>query len=285
MESGRVSITDNADPMNVVVYKRGATVSGSRLVCEQPVFKKGASASDNSLITARNSLVVENNFGYSSPQAVNGGNSTAPGIERVDVDKDGRGCHTVWKSNVVSPTVVPKLSLANGLIYAYTKPPRRDRADAWYLTTLDFCTGEHRYSRLAGSGLGFNNNYAPVTLGPDGAAYVGVLGGLVRFADSTPPAGAPAGARAGCSKAPRLTLAVRRVKARDGSCALRAAVAGSDRALVRRVRFTAGRRTALDRRKPFAATLRSGARSVRATARLRDGRLVRLRAKVRGCGG
>ena len=285
MESGRVAITDNADPMNVVVYKRGVTVRGSRVVCEQPVFRKGASATDNSLITARNSLVVENNYGYSSPQAVNGGNSTAPGIERVDVDKDGTGCHTVWKSNTVAPTVVPKLSLATGLVYAYTKPPRKDRADAWYLTALDFCTGEHRFSRLAGSGFGFNNNYAPVTLGPDGAAYVGVLGGLVRFADSTPPRGAPAGSRAGCSKAPRLKLTARRVKAKDGSCALRAAVGGADRGLVRRVRFNAGRRTALDRRKPFASTLRSRARSVRAAARLSDGRLVRLRLSLRRCRG
>ena len=284
MERGRVAITDNADPMNVAVYKRGATVGGSRVVCEQPVFRKGASATDNSLITARNSLVVENNYGYSSPQAVNGGNSTAPGMERVDVNKDGKGCRTVWKSNAVAPTVVPKLSLANGLIYAYTKPPRKDRADAWYLTALDFCTGEHRFSRLAGSGLGFNNNYAPVTLGPDGSAYVGVLGGLVRFADSTPPQGAPDGSRAGCSKAPRLRLSARRVKAKDGTCALRASVGGADRALVRRVRFGAGRRSALDRRRPFGATLRSRSRAVRATVRMRDGKVIRLRAKLRRCG-
>ena len=37
------------------------------------------------------------------------------------------------------------------------------------------------YRRLAGTGFGFNNNYAPVTLGPDGTAYVGVLGGVVAF--------------------------------------------------------------------------------------------------------
>ena len=42
---------------------------------------------------------------------------------------------------------------------------------------------------LAGEGLGFNNNYAPVSLGPDGSAYVGVLGGLVRLADAVPPPG------------------------------------------------------------------------------------------------
>ena len=45
-----VAITDNADPMNVVVYKRAATVSGPRLACTQPVFKPGAGATDNSLI-------------------------------------------------------------------------------------------------------------------------------------------------------------------------------------------------------------------------------------------
>jgi hypothetical protein len=40
------------------------------------------------------------------------------------------------------------------------------------------------WRRLAGEGLGFNNNYAPVTIAPNGAAYVGVLGGLVNFRDA-----------------------------------------------------------------------------------------------------
>jgi hypothetical protein len=70
------------------------------------------------------------------------------------------------------------------LIYSYTKPARpKDEVDAWYLTALDFRTGKTVFKKLAGTGLGFNNNYAPVTLGPDGAAYVGALGGLVRLSD------------------------------------------------------------------------------------------------------
>ena len=36
-----VAITDNADPMQVVVYKRARTVSGSRLMCKHAVFSKG----------------------------------------------------------------------------------------------------------------------------------------------------------------------------------------------------------------------------------------------------
>ena len=47
MGSDHVSITDNADPMDVVVYRRAARVEGSRLVCMEPVFEKGQSATDN----------------------------------------------------------------------------------------------------------------------------------------------------------------------------------------------------------------------------------------------
>jgi hypothetical protein len=75
--------------------------------------------------------------------------------------------------------VVPKLSLANGLVYTYTKRPSANGEDPWYLTALDFRDGRTVYRRLAGEGLGYN--YAPVTLDPDGTAYVGALGGLVAF--------------------------------------------------------------------------------------------------------
>jgi hypothetical protein len=191
MADGLVTITDNADPMNVVVMQRGRTAAGPRTVCSAPVFRPGESATDNSLIAAGRSIVVENNFGYTGPGSTQQGRSTAPGIERVDVDPVARTCTKVWRSEERSPTVVPKLSLATGLVYVYVKEPQpAGGADLWYLTALDFRTGRTVYKVLAGEGLGFNNNYAPITLGPDGSAYVGVLGGLVRLADATPPPGA-----------------------------------------------------------------------------------------------
>ena len=64
-----------------------------------------------------------------------------------------------------------------------TKPPTADGTDPWYFTAVDWRTGQVIYKRLAGTGLGFNNNWAPVTLGPDGTAYVGALGGLVLLRD------------------------------------------------------------------------------------------------------
>jgi hypothetical protein len=174
-----VAITDNADPIDVVVYRR----ANGGLVCAQPVFQKGQSDTDQSLVAAGNSLIAENNYGYSSPLATENGGSTAPGLERVDIDQSGAGCHPVWQSNERAPSVVPKVSLGAGLVYTYTKDARSDGKDAWYFTALDFRDGHTVYKRLAGEGLGFNNNYAPVTLGPDGTAYVGVLGGLVELRD------------------------------------------------------------------------------------------------------
>jgi hypothetical protein len=80
--------------------------------------------------------------------------------------------------------VVPKVSARAGLVYTYTKPKRDDDQDAWYLTAVDFDTGKVVWRRLSGEGLGYNNNYAPVTIAPNGTAYVGVLGGMVKFRDA-----------------------------------------------------------------------------------------------------
>jgi outer membrane protein assembly factor BamB len=196
-----VAITDNADPMQVMVVRRKADLKvnkrfgkkkhrrrrgeRARIACQHDVFEPGAGSTDQSLIVAGRSIVTENNFGYTGPLSVQDGRTTVPGLERVDLRKRGRGCRTVWHSDEIAPSVVPKLSLANGLVYTYTKPPRDDGADVWFLTAIDFHTGETVWKRFAGEGLGFNNNFAPVTLAPDGTAYVGVLGGLVRFADGS----------------------------------------------------------------------------------------------------
>jgi len=102
-----------------------------------------------------------------------------------EVRRSGHGCHRVWHSGERAPSVVPKLSLANGLVYTYTKPLRADGKDAWYLTAIDFRSGRTVWSRLAGVGFGYNNNYAPVTIGRHGIAYVGVLGGLTMFRDGS----------------------------------------------------------------------------------------------------
>lgn len=256
-----VAITDNADPMDVVVYKRAARVDGSRLVCKVPVFSKGASDTDQSLIATPTSIVTENNYGYSTPAAAEEGATTTPGLERIDVTANG--CSKVWHSDEIAPSVVPKLSLANGIVYTYTKPPNANREDGWYLTALDFATGKTLWKALAGEGLGFNNNYAPVTLGPDHAAYVGVLGGLVRMADSTP--GATPAAR------PKLRLNARRFR-RDHR-RVRLSLGGFDRRYVTGVEYTAGGKpVARATKSPFREIVRTRGRRLAAHVTMTDGR-------------
>jgi hypothetical protein len=260
MGTDYVAITDNADPMNVVVYKRAAQVEGSRLVCKVPVFSKGASDTDQSLIATPTSIVTENNYGYANPAAVQEGKTTTPGLERIDVDANG--CRKVWHSDEIAPSVVPKLSLATGIVYTYTKPANADGEDGWYLTALDFATGKTLWRALAGEGLGYNNNYAPVTLGPDGSAYVGVLGGLVRLADASP--AAPPAAK------PRLRVDARRV--RDGR-RVRLSLGGFDRRYARNVEYRAGKkRLGRSTKSPFRIIVRTRARRVEAFVTMSDGR-------------
>jgi hypothetical protein len=177
-----VAITDNADPMNIVVYRRARHLRRRRVVCQHPVFPRGAGATENSLIGTGRSLIVENNHGYAPPpDATTGGRTTSPGLERVDVARDGKGCRTVWRSTERAPSVVPKLSLANGLVYTVTKPP--GTPDAWYLTALGFRSGATVWKRLLGTGTYFNNHYAGISISPRGTLYLGVLGGTIRLAD------------------------------------------------------------------------------------------------------
>jgi hypothetical protein len=128
-------------------------------------------------------MIVENNYGYTGPLATSGGATTEPGITRVDLDAGG-GCHTVWTNTREHvPSTVSKLSLATGLMYTYTKDPEPNGTDAWYFTAVDFATGRTVFKRLAGTGLGYNNHYAPVSIAANGTAYVGALGGLVALRD------------------------------------------------------------------------------------------------------
>lgn len=185
---GYIAVADNADPqMNVLVYRRGRAVDGDRLLCKQPVFAPGRSATENSLIGYRNSVIVENNYGYDILTTMAFGRTSEPGLVRIDVDPDGQGCHVVWESSEIAQTVVPKLSRGNGLVYVYTKMAGAPLfTDAFYFTAIDFQTGETVYKHLAGTGLRYDNHFSPVTIGPDGTAYVGTVNGLLALRDRTP---------------------------------------------------------------------------------------------------
>jgi hypothetical protein len=188
MRGGYVAITDNADPMNVVVYRKARKLRRGRrrLVCEVPVFEPGASATENSLITNGSSLYVENNHGYQDPFGPQSGALTTPGFARVDVRRRGRGCRKIWTNTTErAPSVVPKLSTKTGLIYTYTRDQSSvPSSQPWYWTAISARTGQTAFKVYAGNGLGFNNNYAGLAIGPTGTAYLGVTGGMLALRDA-----------------------------------------------------------------------------------------------------
>ena len=179
-----VAITDNADPqMHVVFYRRSGTGS-DREICRAPVFAPGASDTENSLVYAGGtSVIVENNYGYAGVQSTLLGRTTTPGVAKVDLDESAGTCHVAWTTNVSAPTSVPKVSLGNGLLYLYTKPASLFFDDSWYFTAIDVRTGVVQWSQRTGNGIQWNNHYASVYLGPDGAAYIATVAGMIRLQD------------------------------------------------------------------------------------------------------
>jgi hypothetical protein len=183
-----VVITDNAEPrMNVLFYDRRDGVA-DRLLCKVPVFAAGASATDNSLTYAGGtpdgprSVIVENNYGYDGVQSTILGKSTAGGVAKVSINPDN-SCQVDWTNPIVSPTPVPKASLGNGLIYLYAKPASNPLDDSWYFAAVDIRTGQTKWMQRTGNGIQWNNHYASIYLGPDGAAYMPTLTGMIRFKD------------------------------------------------------------------------------------------------------
>jgi hypothetical protein len=183
--SDLVAITDNANPrINILVYHRGLGYSGNRLICKVPIFSPGNSSTENSLIGWGKSLIAENNYGYDLFPTMMFGRIGVGGTVRVDVNEDETSCRVVWENREISQTTVPKLSAETGLVYLYTKDPGVGRGiDAYYLTAVELETGKRVFRVLAGTGVSYDNNWAPITLGSSGCAYVGVLRGLVQICD------------------------------------------------------------------------------------------------------
>ena len=183
-----VAIVDDAVPnAQIRVFRRKENIIGERKVCTTAIFEPGESATENSLMVYGNAMVVQNDYGHDY-----NGNAlqTSPGITRVDVRADRSGCNVTWYNDKMLSQSLPRLSTATGLLYFYTfkKPDPDASMGGWYLTAVDFSTGEELWDRLIGAGTGsmidtLSSVTAPVVLGPNGAAYVGIRTGVVMAAD------------------------------------------------------------------------------------------------------
>jgi len=178
-----VAIADNsAGRIHLNVYRR----EDGEQICQFPMFEEGASATENSAIGYGNDVVLENNAGYAGPF----GNPelTVAGLERLHVRDDRSGCDLVWSTQEFTAQTTPRLSTETGLIYTYSVKPGPPLFGfipryGWYFGALDWETGERAFEVWVGNGGQWNNVLDPVTLGPNGTAYVGTKNGLMAIRD------------------------------------------------------------------------------------------------------
>ena len=185
-----VAITDNADPMQVVVYRRARRVRRQPRGLLGPGLLQGASATENSLVGAGRTIIVTNNYGYTGPDrdrrpaasrrpASSGSTSTATaggatGCGRTTSTAPRRRCRSS-RSATDSSTRSPRT------------PSRQDPLgieDAWYLSAFDARTGQLVYRSATAPASASTSTTPRSRSAPTGTAYVGVLGGLVRIADT-----------------------------------------------------------------------------------------------------
>ena len=166
-----------------MVFEQNPTAGKSALFCKVPVFHPDKGTSANSMVAMGDSLIVENNFGYQGPYE---NISAEPGLARIDIFREEKQCSLAWENMTISaPSSVPKASLSAGLVYLYTRDDSNP-ADmhAWYFTAVDVHTGEVVFKVLTGVGKKFNNHYGSISITPDGSAYIGTMGGVVRVRDT-----------------------------------------------------------------------------------------------------
>ncbi|MCW2967612.1 MAG: hypothetical protein JWM71_1384 [Solirubrobacteraceae bacterium] len=181
---GYVAVADGNDPPRLLVMRRSGRAA-RRLACSVPLFTPGHGSVEAQLVVAGHAIVASNAYGYDTPLSTEDGKTTLGGISQVLVGP--RGCRTRWRSKVISPSAQPVVSRATGLLYTLDKPA--GFPDRWDLAALDWRTGKVRFRALAGEGLGFNSNGGAVALAPNGSAFAGTFGGVVRFSDVGGPNG------------------------------------------------------------------------------------------------
>jgi outer membrane protein assembly factor BamB len=197
-EGKYVAITDNAEQMKVVVYRTDARLGPKeeRVVCEVPAFEfpeAGKGANSNSLVGSRNSIIVQNTTDYLWDWAeyddAHLEHPGKPGIARIDIDPNGRGCTKVWVNKEVRTTMARSLSTRTGLIYNQDrKYDDKNKVNAYYFVALNFRTGEVVWEKLAGTfartgPATFDNIWPAMGFGPNGALYGTNIGGVTILRD------------------------------------------------------------------------------------------------------
>ena len=113
------------------------------------------------------------------------GRSPRPGFARVDVESRRPGLPQGLDEHAPSARRRSSRSCPRDRpdLHLHARPRARSRSPALLLDGDQRTHGQTAFKVYAGNGLGFNNNYAGLALGPTGTAYLGVTGGLIALRD------------------------------------------------------------------------------------------------------
>ncbi len=229
IEHKYVAICDKAEKMKVLIYRRGEEVAmGEKPVLSIPVFPdynegtkliKINRGCENSMIAYDRYLLIGNTSSYSDPFAFEG--DTPGGVIRINIldalkfrsDYNNADWNSHWltvkdkkkpflghwynqEANVLTAT--PKLSLKQGLVYAYTTTKEENGKIYWCLKAINFETGKVYFKilisefkkrgtfiRKDNKGIRqfdeFDNAWATVSVGRNNDVFVGLYTGMIIF--------------------------------------------------------------------------------------------------------
>ena len=183
-----VAIGDNAEQLHVVVYRTDERLDPDqeRVVCQVAVFGFGRGGVEDSFVGSGRSIVLANNYGAQLDPKTFLSAPSEPGVARVDIAPNGKGCELVWTNTTVTPASYgAKLSTKTGLVYLFARQPDPvSGVDVWYWTAVDFRTGETAWQQLVGTGRWFDGYWPLPFLGPTGIGYMATYGGIVAIRDT-----------------------------------------------------------------------------------------------------
>jgi hypothetical protein len=180
------SINGQGDRGLLLVLETGAEAmpDADREVCRMPLFKPGRSDMKNTLMGYGRSLVAENNWGGDFFELLD----FEPGLARVDVREDHSGCDLVWEDYTIASQVPPRLSTGDGHIYLYARERGTpDDLHAFYLTAIDFETGEVVSELFVGTGRAIDNPMLSSDFWPGGVYVGGIRNGIITLRDGAQP--------------------------------------------------------------------------------------------------
>ncbi|MYT29444.1 MULTISPECIES: hypothetical protein [unclassified Streptomyces] len=185
-----LAITDNAAPQEHLIV---VATEDDRIVCRIPVLDPNGSGTENSPIGAGNSVYVASTYGYPYPAVPDGAGPAEPadapfggGLTRVDIAPDGSGCAIRWNAGIRS-AAVPKLSVADGMLYTVERtgildPARIGILDRYDFLAVDAGTGRVAGRRRLGTGFLFDTLQMAGNATAGGVWWQGTVTGVVRIA-------------------------------------------------------------------------------------------------------